>query len=107
VDDGARFDVAVEDALVQRLRQRAGVGAQLFGKNRPAAFVGEQGAGAVARFGLKAHERLIGVLTHLVARQHPPARGDGVGVMAGLGVDVRDHEQRVEEALAQPLAFGL
>ena len=92
---------------MQRLCQRAWIGAQFVGEECPAAFVGQQRAGAVARFGLEAHQRLVGVFAHLVAGEQPPADGDGVGIVAGLGIEVGRLQEGIEEALTQPFAFGL
>src|SRR5690606_12690833 len=84
-----------------------GVGAEFLGQDAAASFIGEQRTGAVPRFGLVAHERLVGILAHFVACQHAPAGRYGVGIVAALGREFRHLKQCVEESLAQAVALGL
>ena len=101
----ARGNIAIENALMPLLREGAGVGPQFIGQNRATALIGQQCTGAVARLGLVAHERLIGILAHLIARQDQTRGADSLGVVPLQRLNFGQLQQAGEVALAQPVAL--
>ena len=104
---GRRRNFAIQNALMQRLSQRAGISAQFFGQHLATSLIGEQRAGAVARFSLIAHERLIGIFAHLVTRQNAAAMGNGGGKLAVPRLQRRQLQQGGKIAFAQAFALCL